>query len=163
MLPQELLPTENPSAFDSHLAPPAPIAPPPSPVEHLLPPGATELNTAAVGRPTPLQPTKIVDALLPPGAANYDAAQAAPGAQMALPKSQSGLLRPVLAPGQSPAAHGLEALQVAVRESQKEVADQPEIRKLSDEERSRRRIRRNAVIWSVCLVILFAVFWYMSH
>lgn len=101
--------------------------------------------------------------MLPPGASTYDAALAAPGAQIPLPKSQPGPLRPVLAPGQAPAAQGLEALQVAVRESKKEVADQPEIRKLSDEERSRRRIRRNALIWTVCVVILFAVFWYMAH
>lgn len=76
---------------------------------------------------------------------------------------QPGPLRPVLAPNQPPAAKGLDALQTAGREGKSEAAEEQEIKKLSNEEKSRRRFRRNAVIWTVMMVILFAVFYFMSR
>jgi len=135
----------------------SPIAP--SPVDHLLPPGATEVNTAAVGQPTPLPATSLADSLLPPGAA-AGPMPGMPGTEVPLPKPQ-GPLRPVLAPGQTTQPAGLNALKVAGREKEDESLS--EIKKLSPEEKARRRFRRNAIMITVCLAILFAVFYYMAQ
>jgi len=149
---------------ETHL--PQPIVAPavPSPVDQLLPPGATDLHTAAIGQPTPMRSTGIADSLLPPGVSASHLSKEAPGAEVALPKSAGGPLRPVLAPGQPTAKPGPGSLQTAGREGKRpRNEEEPEVRKLSDEERSKRRFRRNAVMCTILLIILFAVFYWMAR
>jgi hypothetical protein len=50
-----------------------------------------------------------------------------------------------------------------VEEREKKDEAPSEIKKLSPEEKARRRFRRNAVMVTVCLAILFAVFYFMSR
>lgn len=75
---------------------------------------------------------------------------------------QPGPLRPVLVGGQPAPAQGLAALETTNRDT-KPAAEEQEIKKLSNEEKSRRRFRRNIVIWTLCVLILFAVFYFMSQ
>ncbi|WP_425616930.1 hypothetical protein NA78x_000594 [Anatilimnocola sp. NA78] len=135
-----------------------------SALDQLLPPGATDLHTAAVGQPTSPQPTRLVDSLLPPGTAAGLGSPNAPGSEVPLPVSSGGPLRPVLVPGQTPAKPGVDALQVQGREGKKPRGEEEmEIRKLTDKERASRRLRRNAVMVTILLGILFAVFYWMSR
>jgi hypothetical protein len=164
LLPPGMLPPGAEMDPVPHPAPAAtPPVPAPSPVDHLLPPGGADVNTAAVGRPTTMTPNRIVDSLLPPGAPSEATSAAAPGREVPLPKMQSGPLRPVLAPGQPPPAQGLDRLQTVGREGKSDAVEEQEIKKLSNEEKARRRFRRNMVIWTVCVLILFAVFYFMSQ
>lgn len=136
-----------------------PIAPAKSKIDHLLPPGAADVTAAAVEQTTPQQKTSVADAMLPPGAAG-PTPNAMPGVQVPLPVSQPGPLRPVLAPGQKKTAPGLDSLQVEGREKEDEsLAD---VKKLSAEEKGKRRFRRNLIMWTVCVLILFAVFYFMA-
>jgi ribosomal protein S27E len=133
----------------------------PSPIDHLLPPGAMEVNTAVAGRSTQPQPTSMADVLLPPGAAAGPIAAGVPGTEVPLPKMQAGPLRPVFAPGQSLTPQGIDAIQVGSKKDDEEPL--AEIKKLTPEQRASRRFRRNAILASVCLVILYAVFYFMSR
>lgn len=101
--------------------------------------------------------------MLPPGAPSEVATTAIPGAEVPLPLMQPGPLRPVLVAGQPAPAQGLAALQTAGRDAKPAAAEEQEVKKLSNEEKSRRRFRRNMVIWTVCVLILFAVFYFMSQ
>ncbi|QDU26051.1 hypothetical protein ETAA8_11230 [Anatilimnocola aggregata] len=155
-----------PSSTETKLSEPGSSLPSPTPsaIEHLLPPGATEVTSAAVGQPTALQPTRIVDSMLPPGATAGPVSPSAPGAEVPLPKPAGGPLRPVLAPGASVSKPGLGGLQVQGRDGKKIRDDEDVgIRKLTDAERASRRLRRNAVMFTVLLMILFAVFYFMAR
>jgi hypothetical protein len=118
------------------------------------------VNTAAIGRTTSIAPQKLVDSLLPPGAPSE---AAAPGMEKPLPKLQPGPLRPILAPGQQDKKSGLDSLQSKGGEDKLSPEEEMETKRLSAEDRSRRRFRRNAIIWSLCLLILFAVFYFMAR
>ena len=66
----------------------------------------------------------------------------------------------MLAPGQKP-GQGLDTLKVEGRE--KEDESLAEVKKLSAEEKAGRRFRRNLIMWTVCVLILFAVFYFMAR
>jgi hypothetical protein len=41
--------------------------------------------------------------------------------------------------------------------------DDPEVRKRLAQDKAKRRFKRNAILWTVCFVILMAVFWWMAR
>jgi hypothetical protein len=144
-------------------APAAPTSPPsadaPAEIEALLPPGATAATAApfAVGAGPP---ASDLDALLPPGAVGSEAIVPA-RVQVPIPT----------APRKSPAAAtnlpaGAIAVPtpdggfVTVRETPKTIGhgdEAIEVRRLSPDEKARRRLRNNLVMGSFCLLVIVVV------
>jgi hypothetical protein len=55
---------------------------------------------------------------------------------------------------------------VVIAESPKTVGsgdEAVEVRRLSPEEKVRRRFRRNAILWTICILILLVVFYYFTR
>ncbi|MDX1944735.1 MAG: hypothetical protein SFU86_04945, partial [Pirellulaceae bacterium] len=137
---------------------PVPL-PAPSVLDTLLPPGAaaTPASTNTIGIAPAGPVPSVVDTLLPPGAAPVSTAAAAPGAQVAIPAAPQKA--PVLAPG-AVAMPTPDGGVVAVRDKPKTLGrgdSEIELRRLSPEEKARRRFRRNLILGTVCVVILLTV------
>ena len=146
---------------------PAEDGPRPTPRKHiddLLPPGAVPGNQPpsdqAAAAEQPRQPT-LLDSLLPPGAAPSESGAAAPGEQLALPKAPK---RPLVAPGNLPtgaiAVPTPEGGFVTIKETPKTIgqgSDVIEVRRLTPEEKARRRLWKNIIFGAVCLVVLLIV------
>jgi hypothetical protein len=136
-------------------------------IESLLPPGAEMLSPGSDAAPAispvtaaPTRPTRVIDSLLPPGATSEEAGPVVPGEQVPIPAAPES--RPIAAhlpPGMAavPTADGGF---VTIRETARTIGegdDEVEIKRLSAEEKSARRFRRNLILWGICLAILFGV------
>jgi DNA-directed RNA polymerase subunit RPC12/RpoP len=120
-------------------------APATIPVDSLLPPGADFLPP-----PSAAEEPSRVEALLPPGAAAVDLAAAA----------RPRPFTPVLLPQEAVALPTPDGGQVTIKDTPKTILsgdDEIELARLSREEKSRRRFRRNLILWGICLAILFGV------
>jgi len=84
---------------------------------------------------------------------------------MPLPKLQPIPLRPAPLPGHGDKPFGVDSLQTTKRDDKEKLSpeEEQEAKRLSAEGRRRRRFRRNAVIWSLCFIILFIVFYFMAR
>jgi hypothetical protein len=128
-------------------------------IDALLPPGAADGLAISTGAPATAAPASALDALLPPGAGEMTAA--VPGEQVAIPA----------APKRSPTRHlnlpenaivvpNPEGGFVTIAETPKTVGegeDVVEIRRLSSEEKAKRRFRKNLILGGFCLAILVVV------
>jgi predicted nucleic acid-binding Zn ribbon protein len=75
-------------------------------------------------------------------------------------------LRPAPVPGGTDLKLGLGGLQAGKPGKSEEKLtpeEEQEAKRLSALQRSRRRFRRNAVIWSLCVIILFVVMYFMAR
>lgn len=136
---------------------------PPS-IESLLPPGAEialpPAAAASAVEAAPAKPKRVIDSLLPPGAPTGDATPAMPGEQVPIPAAPEN--RPIAAhlpPGMA-AVPTPDGGFVTIRETAKTIGEgdnEIELRRLSSEEKSARRFRRNLILCGICLAILFGV------
>jgi hypothetical protein len=161
--PPEVSSLLPPGADESPAQPVAPSLPladkrpepsPPSSIDQLLPPGAAETSPSGPAG----SKSSTIDAFLPPTAEAGPAVT--PAAEIPLPTLQPGPLRPVLAPGTG----GSSSLQGDGFTHKKPAEeDDPEVRKRLAQDKAKRRFKRNAILWTVCFVILMAVFWWMAR
>ena len=164
LLPPGAVAGTLPPAVDSLLPPGAALA---SAVDALLPPGAVggdashSESDAAVSRHT------VVDTLLPPGAPSDPAA--VPPEHVALPDAPPPARKPMPAAGPGrlvlPTPDG-DYVTVENKEGVKTISDRGEeieIRKLSPEERARRRRVKNIVMFTFAIIILAVVILLMSR
>jgi hypothetical protein len=105
-------------------------------------------------------------ALLPPGA-NADEPLAAPREQVAIPRAPQRLPQiPQNVASGAVVVPTADGGYVAVRESPKVIGsgdDELEVRRLAPEEKARRRLRRNLMLWTFCLLVLIAVFYFFTR
>jgi hypothetical protein len=127
-------------------------------IDDLQPRGAADYEPDAPGRVAP-QPS-VIDALLPPGATSDEAASIATE-QVAIPQAPK---RPRPLPSNLPAGAipvpTLVGGFVAIQEKPKTVGagdDEFEVRRLTPEEKAKRRFRRNIIMGAFCLAILVVV------
>jgi len=123
-------------------------------VDERLPP------VAGIGLPAavPVRPDKAA-ALLPPGAAAVAPSAMAGDAQIPVPSA------PVRVPT-ALASQPADALLIAVKDAPKVIGsgdDEVEVRRLSPEEKARRRFRKSLILWTVCLLVLIAVFYFLTR
>ena len=138
----------------------------PSAVDQLLPPGASVATTAAEPAFTSLAQT-VVEALLPPGAPADPTAM--PTEQVALPDAPAPTPKPLPAAGPGrlvlPTPDG-DYVTVENKEGVKTIStrgEEIEIRKLSPEERTRRRRVKNIVMFTLALLVLVVVIVIMTR
>jgi len=73
------------------------------------------------------------------------------------------------APARVPAALSSEPANVglvAVKDSLRVIGsgeDEVEVRRLSPEEKTRRRFRKSLILWTICLLVLIAVFYFFTR
>jgi hypothetical protein len=168
-------PREQP--VDERLPPPRPSfqpalpekrqPPPKVDVTDLLPPGATESAPPAAAAPSAVgAPASLLEPLLPPGAADMEPASV-PQEQVPIPVAPK---RPAskaanLPPG-AIALPTADGEMVVVTQSPKTVGsgdDAVEVRRLAPEEKARRRLRRNALLWTICILVLLVVFYFLTR
>lgn len=155
----QLVTIPDASALAAASPPPAPVRPtseleamsPAADVASLLPPGAAETGAAAAGQMPPSGPSWDVKTLLPPGAADAGT----PGEQVALPPAP----RPILAPIAGDPTVAVKEKPKVIGRGQNEV----EVRRLSPEEKARRKLIRNVILFILGLVGLLAFVIYMSR
>jgi hypothetical protein len=132
----------------------------------LLPPGAEDWRPASEDSPAaeaPKRSKRSIEELLPPGADGE--AGAAPGEQVDVPDAPRR--RPAIAaslPKGTVAVPTPDGGFVTVSESPAVIGEgdeEIEVRRLTPEERARRRFRRNVILWSVSILILLAVTWWL--
>lgn len=102
----------------------------------------------------------MIDSLLPPGAASEETGPAVPGEQVPIPAAPES--RPITAnlPAGMAAVPTADGGFITIRETPRTIGegdDEVELKRLSVEEKSARRFRRNLILWGICLVILFGV------
>ena len=144
-------------------APVSPMLPPAAAVaaeiDALLPPGALA-STASPAGAAPAHQATVLDALLPPGAARTDSAATA-GAQVPIPAApRKSAVAAANLPAGAIAVPTPDGGFVTVRETPKTIGqgeDAVEIRRLSPEERARRRLRNNLIMGSFCLIVIIVV------
>lgn len=137
-----------------------------SEIAALLPPGAEDWRPAAdeqPGQESPKRSKRSIDDLLPPGADG--SAGAMPGEQVEIPDAPRR--RPAIAanlPQGTVAVPTPDGGFVTVTESPAVIGEgdeEIEIRRLTPAEKARRRFRRNLILWSVSILILLAVTWWL--
>jgi hypothetical protein len=118
------------------------------------------LAPKAPGRPS------IADELLPPGTSTAAAGAPGPGEQVAIPAAPLPLPHVMGSSGteavQLPAADG----PLALKDSPKIVGsgdDEVELRRLAPEEKARRRFRKGIILWTLCILVLVAVFYFFTR
>jgi hypothetical protein len=157
--------SSSPAPKVDDLLPPGAAPSATSTVDALLPPGAagsvTDESEAAVSR------RSVVDTLLPPGAPADPAAM--PTEQVALPDAPPPAPKPMpaAAPGRLvvPTPDG-DYVTVENKEGVKTISskgEEIEIRKLSPEERARRRRVKNAVMFTIGILLLAVVIFFMTR
>lgn len=167
----------DPPAIESPAEPPTfspTVAATAQQVVDLLPPGAS-VNPPLVAEEPALPPAAAsptaADVLLPPGTEAGAVVQ--PGEERALPQLPtpelpgSALLPNVSAPKAAPGTVVLptaDGRYMTVRDTPKTVGhgdEEVELRRLTDEEKSRRRLVRNLILVLICLVIIGFTFYFM--
>jgi hypothetical protein len=122
-------------------------------VSNPLPTGAAAAPAVAVTRPSRADKAA---ALLPPGATLAAPSATAGEAEVAVP----------VAPARFPRAEPVSAGTIAVQDSPRVIRsgdEEVEVRRLSAEEKSRRRFRKSLILWTICLLVLIAVFYYFTR
>jgi hypothetical protein len=131
-----------------------------------LPPGAEDWRPSSEDQPaeqSPKRSKRSIEELLPPGADG--AAGVTPGEQVEVPDAPRR--RPVIAanlPKGSVAVPTPDGGFVTVTESPALIGEgdeEIEVRRLTPQEKARRRFRRNMILWSVSILILLAVTWWL--
>ena len=174
-------PVESSSRVDDLLPPGAtadmlppgvdsPLPPKTSParaVDALLPPGAADASPSSAESDAAVSRHTVVDTLLPPGAPTDPSA--VPTEQVALPDAPPPAPRPIPTAGPSqivvPTPEG-DFVTVEKKEGVKTITDhgqEIEIRKLSPEERTRRRRVKNIVMFTFAVVLLIVVIVIMTR
>ncbi len=144
---------------------PAPAKKPKVDVTELLPPGAAEAEPTPVAHAV-ASPVVPLEPLLPPGAGSADAA-AVPHEQLPIPAApQRAPAKPAGVPPGAIAVPTDDGGYVVVTESSKTVGggeDAVEVRRLTPEEKARRRFRRGVILWGFCILVLLVVFYLFSR
>lgn len=129
-------------------------------IDSLLPPGAAGASAAPFAAPTE---ASAIDSLLPPGATGE--ATYAAGDEVPLPAApKRSPIRHLNAPAGAIVVPTPDGGFVSVRETPKTVGegdDALELKRLSADERAKRRLRNNLIFGAFCLLILFVVLFIM--
>jgi hypothetical protein len=122
-------------------------------------------TTPALPTSGPSLPTSApVDQMLPPGA-GVTGPIVGPGAQVALPTQQAAaraatMQNQRIEPGEDEILIPTEDGQTIVRHRPKTVfngEEDVELRELTSEEKVKKRTKKNLLVWSFCVLVLFAV------
>lgn len=104
----------------------------------------------------------MLDTLLPPGAGEVLSSEAAPGAEVAIPEApRKSAPLPTNVPAGAVVVPTPDGGYATLRKKSKTVGKgegEVELKELSPEEKRKKRLRYNLVMWSVCFLILFVVF-----
>jgi len=111
---------------------------------------------------TPQKRITEIDTLLPPGAGDALPSEITPATEVALPEAPR---KPAPLPTNLPEGALVvptpEGGYATIRKKAKKVGsgeDEVELRELTPEEKAKKRLRYNLIMWSVCFLILFVVF-----
>ncbi|MGI8981424.1 MAG: hypothetical protein ACR2FY_19530 [Pirellulaceae bacterium] len=171
--PMEARTADVPPSQVNDLLPPGadpllpPATAPQSTVDTLLPPAAAAAGVVAPEADETFSRHTVVDTLLPPGTSTDPSAN--PTEQVALPAAPPPAPKPIpaSAPGRLvlPTPDG-DYVTVENKEGVKTISDRGEeieIRKLSPEERLRRRRAKNAVMFTIAILLLAVVIYIMTR